>query len=82
MYKKGEKKMNLSEKQLQALETLSKPYPFNNHHPIDAFDGRTIHSLEKRKLVKFYHTTTFLRGAVRLTEEGIKVLEQNLKIAM
>jgi hypothetical protein len=66
--------MKVSETQQKVLETLSQPYKNGKHHPKDAFQERSIYALEKKGLVEIYHHSSFLHGAVRLTEEGKKLI--------
>lgn len=66
--------MKISEKQKVVLQKISEAYKNGIHHPKDAYPSNTLSALEKRKLIEFYHHSRFLHGAVRITEEGLKIL--------
>lgn len=72
---KGEDKyMNLSVLQKDMLYRLSQPYKNGKYHPVDAFNQKTTESLVKRNLAEIFSYHMYLHGAVRLTNEGRKVL--------
>ena len=73
----------LSNNQMELLLTLSKKYKNGGiHHPVDAYNLKTINSLENRKLVYTYHHHLFLHDAVGLTEEGRKLVKELMDVTV
>lgn len=68
--------MRISKAQRNVLLKLSQPYEYGKHHPRDAYNSRTLEVLERKGLVKFYDCPMYLHGAVKITEEGKRVLEE------
>lgn len=73
--------MRLSTTQLLLLNQLNSMYKeYEHHHPKDAYNSRTVESLIKHKLVEKYNHRGFLNGALKLTDEGKRVLLNNGEI--
>lgn len=69
--------MKISKAQRDVLLKLSQPYEFGKHHPRDAYNSKTLEALERKGLVKFYdYRPMYLHCAVKITEEGRRVLEE------
>lgn len=67
--------MKLSSSQHLLLLQLSKPYQdYEKNHPMDAYNSRTVEALIKHKLIEKYHYKNYLHGALKLTDEGKRVL--------
>jgi hypothetical protein len=69
--------VNLSNAQIDLLLKLNQPYKdYEKAHPKDAYKMLTVEALMRSGLIEEYSYTTFLHGALRLTDQGKKIVEE------
>jgi hypothetical protein len=69
--------VNLSNAQIGLLITLNSPYKeYEKKHLRDAYKNTTVESLIRLGLVEEYHYISFLHGAIRLTNKGKEIVNE------